>query len=205
MTEPQVPVRLSANPEITPDELALATRNHGMPLEALRWDVTPVGLHYLLVHYDIPDVAAASWELEVSGRVARPLRLTLDDLTSRPARDVTVTMECAGNGRARFTPRALSQPWLVEAVGTARWTGVPLRDVLEEAGLLDDAVEVVFTGLDRGAEGDGVVEPYERALAVPAAMGEDALLAFQINGVPLPPQPASPCAWWCPVGTAWAT
>jgi DMSO/TMAO reductase YedYZ molybdopterin-dependent catalytic subunit len=192
VTDPQAPVRLSSNPEITAEELALAARNHGMPLEALRWDVTPPGLHYLLIHYDIPVVDVASWELEISGRVARPLRLTLEDLTSRPARSVTVTMECAGNGRARFTPRALSQPWLVEAVGTACWTGVPLRDVLDEAGLLGDTVELIFTGLDRGAELDGLVEPYERALELPAAMGDDVLLAYQINGEPLSPQHGFP-------------
>ncbi len=192
MTDFMAPVRQSTTPEITAEELALATRNHGMPLEALRWAVTPLGLHYLLIHYDIPVVDPATWALEVSGRVARPLRLTLEDLMSRPARTVTVTMECAGNGRARFLPRALSQPWLLEAVGTAEWTGVPLRDVLEEAGPLDDVVEVVCTGLDRGAEENGVVEPYERALDLPASMGEDVLLAYQINGVPLPPQHGFP-------------
>lgn len=192
MTDSRIPVRLTSTPDITPEELALAARNHGMPLEALRWDVTPAGLHYLLIHYDIPVVDPATWALEVSGRVARPLRLSLEDLTSRPTRTVTVTMECAGNGRARFSPRALSQPWLLEAVGTAEWTGVPLRDVLDEAGVLDDAVEVVFTGLDRGAEQDGVVEPYERALEVPAAMGDDVVLAHQINGQPIAPQHGFP-------------
>ena len=192
MSDSPVPVRLSSTPEVTPEELGLATRNHGMPLEALRWDVTPLGLHDLLIHYDIPAVDAASWELEVSGRVARPLRLDLEDLRSRPARSVTATMECAGNGRARFSPRALSQPWVLEAVGTARWTGVPLQDVLDEAGPAGDAVEVVFTGLDRGAEGDGVVLPYERGLDVAAAMGDDVLLAYEINGQPLPPQHGYP-------------
>ena len=59
------------------DELGLATRNHGMPLEALRYDVTPPGLHYLLVHYDIPALDATTWRLEVSGHVGRSLRLSL--------------------------------------------------------------------------------------------------------------------------------
>jgi DMSO/TMAO reductase YedYZ molybdopterin-dependent catalytic subunit len=192
MSEAQAPGRLSSSPDFTPEELALAARNHGMPLEAMRWDITPLGLHYLLIHYDIPVVDAASWEVEVGGRVARPLRLTLADLMSRPARSVTLTMECAGNGRARAAPRALSQPWLVEAVGTATWTGVPLRHVLGEAGVSDDTVELVFTGRDRGAEGDGRVEPYERALEVGAAMGDDVLLAYQINGQPLTPQHGFP-------------
>jgi sulfane dehydrogenase subunit SoxC len=163
-----------------------------MPLEALRWGITPLGLHYLLIHYDIPEVDPATWALEVTGRVARPLRLTLDDLAARPGRSLVVTMECAGNGRARLSPRPVSQPWLYEAVGTAQWTGIPLRSVLEEAGLLDDAVEVVFTGLDRGAEENGMVEPYERALPLDDAMADDVLLAHRINGAPLPPQHGFP-------------
>lgn len=189
---PPVPERLSHSVDITPEELALAARNHGMPLEALRWAVTPLGLHYLLSHYDIPAVEVDTWSLEVGGRVARPLRLSLDDLTSRPGRHVTVTMECAGNGRALFLPRPLSQTWLLEAVGTAEWTGVPLRQVLEEAAPLDDAFEVVFTGLDRGAEELGVVEPYQRSLPMAEAMSDDVLLAHRINGAPLPPQHGFP-------------
>lgn len=87
-------------------------------------------------HYDIPEVDPETWTLEVTGRVERPLRLTLADLRASSSRTIIVTMECAGNGRALLSPRALGQPWLVEAVGTAEWTGVPLRDVMEEAGLL---------------------------------------------------------------------
>jgi len=101
-------------------------------------------------------------------------------------------MECAGNGRARLRPRALSQPWLLEAVGTAAWTGVPLRPLLEEAGPLEDAVEVVFTGLDAGAEEDGVVESYQRALPIADALADDVLLAWGMNGGPLPPQHGFP-------------
>src|ERR671937_664707 len=67
------------------EELQLATRNHGMPLEALRWDITPIGLHYLLVHYDVPLVDATAWRLTVTGAVANELSLTLDDLRARPS------------------------------------------------------------------------------------------------------------------------
>src|SRR5438132_4977156 len=187
-----VPVRLTRSESITPEELALAARNHGMPLEALRWAVTPLGLHYLLTHYDIPDVDADSFALTVDGRLSRPGRWALAELASRSAGTLTVTMECAGNGRARLQPRALSQPWLVEAVGTAEWTGVPLRPLLEEAGPLDDAVEVVFTGIDVGAEEDGIVEPYQRSLPIAEALADDVLLAYGMNGGPLPPQHGFP-------------
>ncbi|HZC70905.1 MAG TPA: sulfite oxidase [Jatrophihabitans sp.] len=186
------PARIAEPDEqITADELGLAARNHGMPLEAMRYDITPVGLHYLLIHYDIPETDAADWQLGVTGRVARPVMLTLDALRSRPSRTVPVTMECAGNGRARLLPRPISQPWLVEAVGTAEWTGVPLRDLLDQAGVDPAAAEVVFTGADHGVE-RGVEQDYQRSLPVAEAMSDDVLVAYAMNGAPLPPQHGFP-------------
>ncbi|MGH9284778.1 MAG: sulfite oxidase [Acidimicrobiales bacterium] len=173
------------------EELQLATRNHGMPLEGMRWPVTPIGLHYLLIHFDIPVIDAGAWRLEVSGRVEAPLSLSLAELQARPAAERTVTMECAGNGRGLLDPRPLSQPWLSEAVGTATWTGTPLAGLLDEAGLGDDVVDIVFTGLDRGLE-DGVEQAYERSLAVDDALHPDVLLAYAVNGQPLPPQHGFP-------------
>jgi sulfane dehydrogenase subunit SoxC len=178
-------------PAITPDELQLAVRNHSMPLEALRYPITPLGLHYLLIHFDIPAVDASTWQLNVGGRVRRPLRLDLEQIKSRPAVTIAVTLECAGNGRALTSPRPLSQPWLAEGVGTAEWTGTRLGPLLEEAGLLPAARDVVFTGLDRGVQG-GVEQHYERSLSVKDASGEDVLLAYAINGQPLPPQHGFP-------------
>ena len=174
---------------ISLEELQLAARNHGMPLEALRYPVTPVGLHYLLTHYDVPDVDAGSWSLLVRGE--RELSLGLDDLRARPRVELAVTMECAGNGRARLEPRPVSQPWLLEAVGTARWGGTPLRALLEEAGVGEGAVEVLFTGVDRGSEG-GEEQAFQRALAVEDALRDEVLLAYEMNGAPLPPQHGFP-------------
>ena len=173
------------------DELQLAARNHGMPLEALRFDVTPVGLHYLLTHYDIPEVDAGSWRLEVDGLVDDPLSLSLEDMQARPAVETAVTLECAGNGRALLDPHVVSQPWLLEAVGTARWHGVPLASILEEAGVGEGAVEVLFTGLDRGVEG-GEEQAYARSLSLEEALRGEVLLAYGVNGGPLPPQHGFP-------------
>src|SRR5437762_6650320 len=164
--------------EIGLEELQLAARNHGMPLEALRYPVTPVGLHYLLTHYDVPEVDARSWSLRVRGE--REFSLGLDELRARPRVELAVTMECAGNGRARLDPRPVSQPWLLEAVGTARWGGTPLRPLLEEAGVGEGAVEVLFTGVDRGSEGGGE-QAFRRALAVEEALRDEVLLAYEMN------------------------
>jgi DMSO/TMAO reductase YedYZ molybdopterin-dependent catalytic subunit len=175
--------------ELTPAELRLAARNHALPLEALRYPITPAGLHYLLIHYDIPVVDAAAFRLEVGGAVERPLSLSLEQLQERERIAMPVTFECAGNGRALLSPRPLSQPWLTEAVGTAEWGGTPLAPLLEEAGVRPEAVEALFTGLDRGVEG-GAPQVYERALAL--ADVEQALLAYEMNGAPLPPQHGFP-------------
>jgi DMSO/TMAO reductase YedYZ molybdopterin-dependent catalytic subunit len=182
---------VSTDTGISLDELRLAARNHAMPLEALRWPITPVGLHYLLIHYDVPLVDPAGFQLEIVGAVARPLALTLDDLRDRPAVEMAVTMECAGNGRALLDPRPVSQPWLTEAVGSARWRGVPLATLLEEASPAASAVDVVFAGLDRGVEG-GVEQRYERSLPLDEALEAGCLIAYEMNGSPLPPQHGFP-------------
>lgn len=176
---------------ISAEELGLAARNHGMPLEALRYDLTPIGLHYLLTHYDIPAVDPDRYVLEVDGAVREPLRLTLEDLQSRRQRTETVTLECAGNGRARIWPRPVSQPWLYEAVGTAAWSGVSVADLLDDAGVSDGAVEVVFTGIDRGVEG-GVAQAYQRSLTLEEARRPEVILAHHMNGSPLLPQHGAP-------------
>ena len=176
---------------ISRDELQLATRNHGLPLEALRYPITPAGLHYLLVHYDIPVIDPGEYRLEVGGHVSRPLSLSLPELQARPAVELAVTLECAGNGRALLQPRPVSQPWLQEAVGTASWRGTPLRPLLREAGIGDGAVEVAFAGLDRGVEG-GQDQRFERSLPLTDAMRPDVLLAYAMNREPLLPQHGAP-------------
>ncbi|WFE34239.1 sulfite oxidase [Micromonospora sp. WMMD975] len=176
---------------ISAEELQLAARNHGIPLEALRYDVTPAGLHYLLIHYDIPDVDDGAYTLTVSGAVERPVRLDLAALRARPRVTHQVTLECAGNGRALLHPRPVSQPWLVEAVGNAEWTGTPLAPLLRDAGLSADAVDVVFTGTDHGVE-RGVEQDYQRALPVADALRAEVLLAYEMNGAPLLPQHGAP-------------
>ena len=173
------------------EEVQLALRNRGMPLEGLRYPVTPTGMHYLLVHFDIPEVDITGWRLKVGGLVSKPMNLTLGEIMERPASTIVVTMECAGNGRALLSPRAISQPWLLEAVDTAEWTGTPLRGVLEEAGVSGKAVEVLFSGLDRGVQGDEV-HYYQRSLSLDEVRREEVLLAYQMNGEPLQPQHGYP-------------
>jgi DMSO/TMAO reductase YedYZ molybdopterin-dependent catalytic subunit len=199
----------AAGQGITDVELALATRNRGMPLEALRYDITPVGLHYLLAHFDIPALEPASWRLRVGGNVRSPLELTLEEIRSRPATTIPVTMECAGNGRARLKPRPISNPWLHEAVGTASWTGTPLAGVLQEAGIEPGTVEIVFKGADHGMQ-DEQEHDYARSLPVRDATRAEVLLAYEMNGRPLEPQHGFPLrllvpGWYGMTSVKWLT
>ncbi len=191
------------------EELALAARNRGMPLEALRYDVTPSGMHYLLVHFDIPAIDAGEWRLHVGGTVERPFQLTLDEIHAMPTRTLRVTLECAGNGRARFDPRPLSQPWLNEAIGTAEWSGTPVWPLLERAGIGTDAVEVVFTGADRGVQ-DEVEHDYARSLSIAELQRPEVMLVHTMNGRPLEPQHGYPLrllvpGWYGMTSVKWLT
>src|SRR3954452_12265443 len=172
---------ITDDPGFTRDEVGLA----------LRRPVTPIGMHYVLIHFDVPELDAAAFELVVDGRVRAPLSLTLDELRARPAVTMAVMMECAGSGRAHLAPRPVSAPWHDEAIGCAEWTGTPLRAVLDEAGLLDDAVEILFTGCDRGLDQD-VEQDSQRSLPVDEALSDDVLLAYAMNGQPLPPSHGFP-------------
>jgi sulfane dehydrogenase subunit SoxC len=175
----------------TREELALASRNSGMPLEALRYDVTPAGLHYLLIHFDIPAGAAGDWRLRVDGSVKNSAVLGVAELQQLPAKTVRATLECAGNGRGQMTPRYPSMPWMEEGVSTAEWTGVPLKRVLERAGLLPAARDIVFHGADRGID-RGIEHSFSRSLAPAEALHDDVLLCWAMNGAPLLPQHGAP-------------
>jgi DMSO/TMAO reductase YedYZ molybdopterin-dependent catalytic subunit len=119
------------------------------------------------------------------------MSLSLGELRDRPAVTSEITFECAGNGRALLDPRPISQPWLLEAVGTGSWTGTPLAALIAEAGATEGAVEVLFTGLDRGVEGD-IEQTFQRSLPLADALGDEVLLAWGLNGGPLPPQHGFP-------------
>ena len=177
---------------IGPEELALAARNHGMPLEALRYPVTPAGLHYLLIHYDIPPVHPGAWRLEIDGNVGTPLTLSIDELAARPRATVAVTLECAGNGRALQSPRPVSQPWLLEAVGMAEWTRrtapAGAGGCGGAGGLRRDPVH----GPRPRRRRRPAEQAYERSLPLSEAVRDDILLAYEMNGQPLLPQHGFP-------------
>jgi len=175
----------------TEEEVGLANRNTGMLLEFLSEDITPLGGHYLLNHFDVPIVDGNRHVLHFAGRFERPMQMSMDEIRASAQVTTTVTMECAGNGRTGFSPRSRSMPWSYEAVGTAEWTGTPLAPLIAAAGPMDDVCEISFTGLDRGFD-KGVAHAFGRSLTLEQIAELDVLLVHQMNGQPLLPQHGAP-------------
>jgi DMSO/TMAO reductase YedYZ molybdopterin-dependent catalytic subunit len=174
------------------EEVVLAFRCHGMHLEALQHPITPLGQHFVLIHFDVPYFTETdNWAVSIGGRVRTPMTVTLAQLKQRQTVKQPTILECAGTGRSLAHPRAIYVPWFTEPMGVYEYTGTLLRPILEEAGLLDDAVEVVFTGFDEGID-LGVRHHFERALPVKEALADGVLLAWEANGQPLLPHHGFP-------------
>ena len=168
----------------------------GPPLSLLRRHfVTPTELFYVRNHAAVPHVDAHGFELEVSGSVRRPLRLTLENLRERfPRASVTATVMCAGNRRselAKVAPTPGEVPWGADGIGTAEWSGVRLCDVLEAAGLDADAAHVAFGAFDQVTR-HGETFGYGGSIPSDKALGSEVLLADQMNGAPLTPVHGAP-------------
>jgi DMSO/TMAO reductase YedYZ molybdopterin-dependent catalytic subunit len=161
--------------------------NCEVPPDLLNADVTPTRLFFRRNHFGIPQLDESAWRLEIGGLVQRSLRLSLAELKQLGSESIVAVLECAGNGRNLYIPSAQGERWGLGAVGNAKWTGVPLADVLHAAGVLHEAVEVVFRGADQGiANGSGETIAFERSLTVHDAMHSGALLAFAMNDERLP-------------------
>ena len=176
--------------------------------QLLKWETldsyfTDPEKFFIVSHYDNPAVDAAAWRLGIAGLVARPQSLSLADLMARPRREVTFTLECSGNH---------GFPFVIGAIGNARWAGTPLAPLLQRAGVLRQGTdhEVVFWGADSGQvairDNAGVVrshasqpasplptdidltitEQFARSMSLDEALDGENLLCYEMNGVPLP-------------------
>ena len=148
--------------------------------EDLNTWLTPNERFFSISHYDRPVIDEKTWSLEIGGSIGHPLRLTLDDLKARPRREITFTLECSGNH---------GFPWFTAAVGNAQWAGTPLAPLLEEAQVRSSAKEVVFFGTDAGEEQVRTVkvrQNFARSMSLADAMSRDNILAYEMNGAPLP-------------------
>jgi DMSO/TMAO reductase YedYZ molybdopterin-dependent catalytic subunit len=160
--------------------------NSETPLDEARSWVTPNPLFFVRNHFDVPAIDAASWELRVTGSVERELTIDLQSFEAFPQRSVFATLECAGNGRSFLGPSMPGVQWGAGAIGHAEWSGVPLRLLLQEAGLRPGALEVVAWGADSGREAGHPDEiAFARSLPLEKAVHPDTLVALRMNGEPL--------------------
>jgi DMSO/TMAO reductase YedYZ molybdopterin-dependent catalytic subunit len=165
--------------------------NAEAPREALQGSTTPTELHFVRSNFALPE---HDGKLVIEGAVAKPLTLTLDDLRAMPALERAVTLECAGNGRLDMKPMPIGEPWGGYAVSTSRWKGPFLSKVLEEAQPAEEGVEVVFEGADHGPYYQYTDIRFIRSLALSHATDPAAeiLIAYEMNGEPLTPDPGAP-------------
>jgi DMSO/TMAO reductase YedYZ molybdopterin-dependent catalytic subunit/rhodanese-related sulfurtransferase len=173
--------------------------------------VMPNARFYVRNHFETPRLDPVSWRLEVRGLVERPVRLSLRDLHNMRSETLVATLECAGNGRSGFDPPAEGEQWQLGAVSTAEWTGVPLAEILDRAGVRPEAVEIVFRGADQGNVGEaGDPIRFERSLPVTDAGHPGSLLAYAMNGEPLPLEHGYPLrlivpGWYAVASVKWLT
>jgi len=167
--------------------------NSETPLDRVQSWVTPNRLFFVRNHFGVPSIDLPAWRLRVEGLVDNAASWSFADLVAMPERTVFATVECAGNGRSFLQPHAHGVQWGAGAIGHAEWTGVPLRLVLEEAGVRPEAVEVLFEGCDAGTESDHP-QPmfFARSLPLAKALDMDTLLATRMNGELLEPNHGSP-------------
>ena len=189
--------------------------------------LTPNEKFFTVKHYNQPQLSATDWRLDVTGLVARPMQLSLADLKALPRRAVTFALECSGNTNGA--------PFAIGLIGNARWAGASRREVLKKARPLEQGIEVVFWGADKGqvtirdntgvtgpgvtgtvvADGTGgldltINEQFARSMSLDDAMSAENLLCYEMNGSPLPPDHGAPVRliapdWYGVANVKWLT
>jgi DMSO/TMAO reductase YedYZ molybdopterin-dependent catalytic subunit len=168
--------------------------NAETPAAVLADAITPTSRMFVRSNFAVPMLAGESHRLAVTGAVGRALEISVGELRAmrESCREIAVTMECAGNSRLHMCPLPAGEPWSNGAVSTCRWTGYPLRQLLERAEVGAQAIELLIEGADSGAASDASTDGFARSLPIAEAMREDVLLAFDVNGEPLTAEHGAP-------------
>jgi DMSO/TMAO reductase YedYZ molybdopterin-dependent catalytic subunit len=167
--------------------------------------ITPTDIHYVRTHLPMPKTSLSTWSLAVEGEVSQPQKLAMNDIRAFKEIQQTVTLECSGNGRVYSDPPVPGLQWEKGAVGTARWTGVSLRDVLNKAGVKAPARHIIMNGMDEPA---GSAPDFVRSIPIEKAMHPDTLLAYKMNGEDIPAEHGFPVrlivpGWEAAASTKW--
>ncbi|MEP6914209.1 MAG: sulfite oxidase [Acidobacteriota bacterium] len=163
---------------------SLRPPDYETPVALLDSWLTPLDNFYVRSHLPLPPATdAAAWTLRVEGEVATAVTLSMADLRRLPSTTLTATLECAGNGRGSYDPPVAGVQWAKGAVGNARWTGVRMSEVLKRAGIRSAGRFVVLDGADLPP---GTMPDFVRQLPIGKAMHADTVIAYEMNGEPLP-------------------
>lgn len=167
-------------------KLAWRPPNFETPVSHFRTAITPNDAFFVRYHLaDIPEVDVKSWRLKVGGEGAeRTAEFALDDLQDMPAHEVVAVCQCSGNRRGLFNPHVPGVEWGRGAMGNARWKGAKLKDVLDKAGLKKEAIEIVADGADKAVLDK--TPDFVKSIPVWKAMEADAIVAYEMNGAPIP-------------------
>jgi DMSO/TMAO reductase YedYZ molybdopterin-dependent catalytic subunit len=166
--------------------LAYRPPNYEAPLDYFRTPITPNDQFFVRYHLsDIPEVDATTYKITVGGDGANgQAELTLDDLKKLPAYEVVAVNQCSGNRRGLSAPHVAGVEWGYGAMGCARWKGARLKDVLDKVGLKPEAIEIAFNGADGPAFGK--TPDFIKSIPVWRAVDDSTLIAYEMNGEPLP-------------------
>jgi DMSO/TMAO reductase YedYZ molybdopterin-dependent catalytic subunit len=160
--------------------------NYEAPLEYLRTPITPNDQFFVRYHLaDIPQVDAKTYKISVGGDGANnPVEITFDDLKKLPAVEVVAVNQCSGNRRGLSNPHVAGVEWGYGAMGCARWKGAKLKDILDKAGLKKETIEIFFAGADGPAI--NTTPDFVKSIPVWKAIDDSTIVAYEMNGQPLP-------------------
>lgn len=177
--------------------------NAETPVTLLDADITPTEHHFVRNNGHVPDRATkmdlAGWSLTIDGEVEKPLQLTLEALKQNYKTTTrALVLECGGNGRAGFQPPASGNQWTLGGVGCALYTGVLLKDVLKTAGVKSSAVYLGYIAEDPHLSRQPDKDAISRGVPIAKALDDHSLLAWEMNGEPLPALHGWPLRLICP-------
>ena len=166
---------------------SLQPENQETPIQFIKTDFLPSQLFYRRNHFSYPMLSAANYWIPVNGSVNTPILFSMQDILQLPAKTINLVLECAGNKRSLFEPKVFGEQWGKGAISQGSWKGVPLKTLLELAGIKDGAKEVVVEGYDFGKRTDlDQVYTFTRSLPIAKALHPDTVIAYQYNHQPIP-------------------
>lgn len=188
--------------------------NLEFPFSALNSFITPNDQFFVRSHFSVPKLERRTWRLKIQGQVEHSCELSYEDIIKMPSCTVTMALECAGNSRIFLSPKSSGLQWELGAVGNAEWRGVPLAALLKRAGLKEGAVEVVLEGADNGEikkepQSPGKIH-FARGIPLAKALSPEVILAWEMNGAPVPPSHGFPMraivpGWYGMASVKWLT